>query len=271
MKESNAYILGTDHEELHRLGIQHQIWASEAQQGWKNAGFTEGQTLLDLGCGPGFCTREMAYIAGNNGKVIGIDKSAAYIHFLEELRRSHGLNIEAIESDFNDMELDDNSLDGMYCRWALAWIPNPEDILAKVFKALKPGAKMVLHEYYDWTTHQTEPQLTHLSHAIARCYASFKEQEGDIDVGRKLPLTLEKLGMKITSTRPMAKLARPNELTWNWPKSFYHIYFPKLVEMGYLSEQECQLALADHRELERNPNSTLFCPLLIEVIAEKIG
>ncbi|NND52580.1 MAG: SAM-dependent methyltransferase, partial [Flavobacteriaceae bacterium] len=44
MKEQDAYILGTDTEELHRLGIQHQVWASEAQLGWKLAHFNAGQT-----------------------------------------------------------------------------------------------------------------------------------------------------------------------------------------------------------------------------------
>ena len=62
-KEEGAYILGTDWQELHRLGVQHQIWAMEAHNGWLNAGFTAGHTLLDLGCGPGFCTTEMAFIA----------------------------------------------------------------------------------------------------------------------------------------------------------------------------------------------------------------
>ena len=67
----------------------------------------------------------------------------------------------------------------------------------------------------------------------------------------------------------MAKMARPSDLAWNWPKSFYYIYFPKLVEMGYLTQEECDQALADHQSLEQNPNATLFCPMMIEVIAEK--
>ncbi|NND63403.1 MAG: SAM-dependent methyltransferase, partial [Flavobacteriaceae bacterium] len=44
MKENNAYILGTDTEELHRLGIQHQVWAEEAQHGWNLAQFKAGET-----------------------------------------------------------------------------------------------------------------------------------------------------------------------------------------------------------------------------------
>jgi ubiquinone/menaquinone biosynthesis C-methylase UbiE len=270
MKENNAYILGTEAEELTRLGIQHQIWASEAQRAWKAAGFTEGHTLLDLGCGPGFCTRELAYIAGTSGRVIGVDRSAHFISFLNQIAQSHSLNIEAIETDFNDMILEANSLDGMYCRWAMAWISNPEEVLAKVSNAMKPGGKMVLHEYYDWTSHQTEPSLPHLRHAIERCYASFKEQEGDIDVGRHLPKILTNIGMEVKSIRPMSKMARPKDLAWNWPKSFYHIYFPKLVESGYLTAEECELALRDHEALEQDLNSSLCCPLLVEVIAEKL-
>ena len=143
MKDNNAYILGTDKEELHRLGLQHQVWASEAQKGWENAGFTAGQTLLDLGCGPGFCTKEMAFVVGHTGKVIGIDRSEHFIKFLDAINSQYGLNIETQHADFNDMRLEDNSLDGMYCRWAMAWIPNVKDILGKVKKALKPGGKMV--------------------------------------------------------------------------------------------------------------------------------
>jgi hypothetical protein len=36
-QEENAYILGTDEQELYRLGLQHQVWASEAQKGWNLA------------------------------------------------------------------------------------------------------------------------------------------------------------------------------------------------------------------------------------------
>ena len=34
MSEENAYILGTDEEELIRLELQHKVWLSEAKHGW---------------------------------------------------------------------------------------------------------------------------------------------------------------------------------------------------------------------------------------------
>ncbi len=270
MQEKDAYILGTDNEELYRLGVQHQVWASEAQQGWKNGQFKAGDTLLDLGCGPGFCTKELAFIAGSKGKVIGVDKSLHYIQYLQKIAQQYFLDIEAVHSDFDDMQLPKHSLDGMYCRWALAWIPNPREILTKVRDAMKVGGRMVIQEYYDWSTHQTRPNMPHLSKAIAAVLRSFKEYDGEIDIGRELPTLLSELGMKIVSTRPLAKLAQPHMVEWQWPISFYETYFPRLVPLGYLKHEDVEQALADVRQLEQMKGATLFCPFMIEVVAEKI-
>ncbi|MGB0851423.1 MAG: hypothetical protein ACPGTP_09250, partial [Bacteroidia bacterium] len=92
---------------------------------------------------------------------------------------------------------------------------------------------------------------------------------GDIDVGRDLPSMLSGMGMKI-STRPMAKFATPSQLTWQWPKSFYEVYFPKLAEMGYMTPLEVEHAFTDFQKLEKIESAHLFCPTLIEIIAEKV-
>jgi len=269
MKEQDAYILGTDTEELHRLGIQHQVWATEAQLGWKSANFNAGQTILDLGCGPGFCTKELAFIVGEEGKVIGVDRSEHFIHFLKNINHQYALNIEAQQSDFDHMELEPNSLDGMYCRWALAWIPNPKEILIKVKDGLKPGGKMVIHEYYDWSTLQTEPEKKGLSKAIAASLKSFKDQDAEIDIGRELPAIFNEIGMKVTSIRLMLKLATPPDFNWQWPKSFFKSYFPRLMEANYLTMEEVEHALKDMEMLEGINGATICTPLMVEVIAEK--
>lgn len=268
MSQSKEYILGTDAQELFRLGVQHQIWASEAQHGWELAGFNEGQTLLDLGCGPGFCTQELAFLAGATGKVIGIDRAQNYIEHLQQTAQHQNLNIEAIHADFDAMSLTPHSLDGVYCRWALAWVPNPKQILAKVYEALKPGGTMVIQEYYDWSTHQTEPKKEQLSKAIAAALQSFKDSPGTIDIGRKLPQIFTEMNMEVTSIRLMPKLGTPHNAIWQWPKTFYHSYFPRLVPK-YLNEREVTNALEEMDQLEAIPGASLLTPLMVEVIAKK--
>ena len=269
MKENNAYILGTDNEELHRLGLQHQVWAEEAQKGWRLAQFNAGQTILDLGCGPGFCSKELAYLTGEKGKIIAVDRSSHYIQYLQKIAAFHHLNIEAITADFDEMTLTRDSLDGMYCRWALAWLADPVPTLKKVLKALKPGGQMVIHEYYNWSTHQMEPQKPGLTKAIASALKSFKDSDSEIDIGREIPGILKELGMEVTNVRLMAKLATPDNAIWQWPKSFYKSYFPRLVDMNYLSPDDVSVALEDLKELEKDKTSTICCPLMIEIIARK--
>lgn len=270
MAEKNAYILGTDAQELHRLGIQHQVWASEAHTGWKLANFTAGQTILDLGSGPGFCTMELAYLTGSSGKIIAVDKSPSYIDHIQKLASLHQLNIEAVCADFDSMQLAPNSFDGMYCRWALAWVPNPNEVLARVFNALKPGGKIVLHEYYDWSTHQTEPPLPNLSKAIKAAYQSLEDSEGELNIGRYLPSILDEMDMTVTGVRLMSKLATPIAFDWQWPKSFYESYFPRLADIGLLAKKEVNLALEDLAQLEKTKGASICCPLMLEVIAEKM-
>ncbi len=270
MEEAQTYILGTDTEELFRLGVQHQVWAEEAQHGWRLANFKTGQTLLDLGCGPGYCTKELAFLVGSKGKVIGIDKSLKFISFLNEIASKYNLNIEAVNTDFDAMQLEPDSLDGMYCRWALAWIPNPKEVLQKIAEALKPGGKMVIQEYYDWSLLQTEPKKEALSKAIAMALKSFKDTDNEMDIGRHLPTILPEIGMRVTSYRPMTKIATPYNGIWQWPKTFFQSYFPRLETQKYLTREEVKAALIELEDLEKIDGASICTCLMIEVIAEKM-
>ena len=267
--EKNAYILGTDQQELNRLKLQHKVWLSEAKYGWGLAKFKSSQTILDLGCGPGYCTEALAHIVGEKGSVIGVDKSNVFIEHLNQIKQSTELSIQPYLTDFDSLLLEEDTLDGMYCRWALGWISNPKEILAKVRDALKPGGKMVIQEYYNWSTHQTKPERPALKKAINTALKSFNDSEFEINVGSILPQYIEEIGMNISHMRLIPKLARPGSVAWDWPKTFYHSYFPRLISMGYLDNQDVEDAMEDLQELEKLSYATLCSPLMVEVIAEK--
>ena len=269
MSDPNAYILGTDKEELDRLELQHKVWSTETRAGWSNAEFHEGQTILDLGCGPGYCSIELADVVGPNGKVVALDRSKSFITHLDAHAKELNLPIETIHSDFSAMILEDECLDGVYSRWALAWVPNPKEIIAKVVKALKPGGRIVFHEYFDWSTHHVFPEAKNLTKGINSALKSFKESDSEIDVGAFIPEILDSCAVKIMNNRLMPKLASPNTKEWRWPTSFYKSYFPRLIEMGYLTPTEVEDAFSELEQIEKLHFARLACPLMIEIIAEK--
>src|SRR6266516_3637404 len=51
VRREQDYVLGTNRDELVRLGLQHQLWARCAADAWERAGFGPGKKLLDVGCG----------------------------------------------------------------------------------------------------------------------------------------------------------------------------------------------------------------------------
>jgi hypothetical protein len=151
----------------------------------------------------------------------------------------------------------------------MAWIDNAEEILHKVAKAMKPGAKMVIHEYFDWSTFQTEPHKPALMKGVTAILKNFMKPPSNINIGRELPAIFKNIGIELVAQRGMHKMPKPDDLAWQWPYSFLHIFMPKLIDMGLLSQEEVTTALAELEELTKNPDATIFTPMMIEVIGEK--
>lgn len=264
------YILGTERAELHRLGVQHQVWAGEARQAWKISDFGVGQTILDLGCGPGFCTLDLAYMVGETGKVIAVDKSAKYIDYLNRINEIHQLNIDARNVDFGDLDLTGDQLDGVFIRWALAWIPNPYKILEKISNAMLPGGVIAVQEYFAWNTFQVEPHMPALQTAIDAIFQLYRNnQEGNIDVGRNLSQYFYDLGLEVISTRPLSKLVTIEQFEWEWPRSFLEIFLPKMIGLGHLTAKQVEYALDELYQLEQIDGASMLCPQMVEVVAIK--
>ena len=70
MSGEKDYVLGTHDDEIERLGLQHRVWRPRALDAWRRAGFTVGQTLLDVGCGPGHASVDLGRISLDRAQTI---------------------------------------------------------------------------------------------------------------------------------------------------------------------------------------------------------
>src|SRR6516165_9363031 len=158
MSTERDYVLGTHHEEIERLGLQHRVWLPRASDAWRRAGFSVGHTLLDVGCGPGWATLDLAGIAGPTGRAIGIDRSRRFL----DAARARARAIGCAQAEFHELDLDEQPLpnvrvDGIWSRWVYAFVKDPRALLARVAALLKPGGTMVLHEYVDYRSWRVSP------------------------------------------------------------------------------------------------------------------
>ena len=126
--DGQLYPFGYGDEELRRLGVQHRVWQEENLRRLSRAGFGQGNTLVDLGCGPGLTTIDLARRVGPTGRIIAVDRDGERtIPRLREAVDVAGLkNVETRVADLDQFDLPSESVDGVYGRWVLMYLPERE-------------------------------------------------------------------------------------------------------------------------------------------------
>lgn len=260
------YLLGTDYEELRRLQMQHWTWQPETVDLWDHAGFGKGQTILDVGCGPGLTTLELAERVGPEGRVVGIDGSEEFTDILR--RKAEGIgHIEVVPTDVRALDLPADSADAAFARWLLCFLAEPQAAIEGMARALKPGGILVVMDYYNYEGFANQPGgNAHFQRVFRAVYESFGV---GLDVGGHVPRMMAACGLEVIETKEISGVARPGNRIWNWVAEFQRIYLPELVKRGLLQEDERQAHLNEWREREQDPQACLIAPAMVGVIGAK--
>ncbi len=269
VSQERDYVLGTHDDELTRLGLQNAVWRAHSNAAWQRAGFTAGQTLLDVGCGPGWASFDLAEIVRAHGRVVGVDRSRRYLDALEAGARARGLaHVEAHERDLDTQELPDVAADGAWARWVFAFVSEPQSLLERVVDRLKPGGALVIHEYVDYRTWRLSPRNAAFEEFVSEVMASWRATGGEPDIAMDLARWLPAMGCTVEA-RVITEFVRPESFWWEWPRAFVAIGLQRLVDLGRVSEARAAEMRAAFAEAERIDGAFLLTPAVLEIVARK--
>ena len=114
-----------------------------------------GDTVLDLAAGQGDVGFELAPILGESGRLISSDFSPAMSEIARRRSAELGLtNVEHRILDAQRIELADDSVDGVVCRWGYMLMPDPAAALAETRRVLRSGGRLALAV---WSTAARNP------------------------------------------------------------------------------------------------------------------
>jgi arsenite methyltransferase len=109
-----------------------------------------GERVLDAGCGPGFYCAELAAEVGPSGSVVGVDVSEAMVGLAS--RRCADLSQVAVHvAPAEALGVADADFDAAICVQVLEYISEPRDALAELYRALRPGGRVLVWDI-DWAT-----------------------------------------------------------------------------------------------------------------------
>jgi ubiquinone/menaquinone biosynthesis C-methylase UbiE len=113
------------------------------------AGIKPGDTVLDVGSGPGSITLKAKTVAGQSGKVYGVDASEEMIELAQRKASTLGAGVEFQVALAQELPFPDNTFDVVYSRLFIHHLPG--DLKLRGFKeierVLKPGGYCVVVDF----------------------------------------------------------------------------------------------------------------------------
>jgi SAM-dependent methyltransferase len=271
MPADRDYILGTHEEEISRLGLQHDVWRPAVLDCWRRAGITAGKRVLDIGAGPGYAAVDLAEIVGQRGEVVALERSSNFVNAFREMVRARSLaNVQIHEIDLMTDDLPAGDYDFAWCRWVVSFVDDPPLLMEKLGRVMPKGSLCIFHEYGHYETWRFFPRLPMQERFREHVIATWRESGGEPDGATRLPELLADNGFVIRSARPHIFCLRPDDYMWQWPATFIEIYLPRLIQLGRIDQKFAEKVRADLARAERNRNSFMLTPLVLEIIAEKI-
>jgi len=163
-----------DHDERRRVRLEN--WAAMAT-GWERereerervaAPVTEwlvrelapkpDEVVLELAAGQGDVGFAVAPLLGESGRLIASDFSAAMLEIARRRGEELGLaNVEFRELDAEGLDLEENAVDAVLCRWGYMLMPNPERAFVETRRVLRPGGRLA---FAVWASADRNPWIS---------------------------------------------------------------------------------------------------------------
>lgn len=117
-----------------------------------------GDTVLELAAGGGDTGFEVAPLLGETGRLISSDRAPAMVEVAR--RRAAELGLRSVELrvlDAENLDLPDDSVDGVLCRFGYMLMADPARALAETRRVLRPAGRLA---FAVWSTADRNPWVS---------------------------------------------------------------------------------------------------------------
>jgi ubiquinone/menaquinone biosynthesis C-methylase UbiE len=138
-----------------------------------------GDRVLDLGCGFGDTTQQLAALVGAEGEAVGIDVSAPFIKASAEEAVATGIsNVEffTVDAQIGDLH---GPYDYAFSRMGVMFFANPVQALRNIRSALRPGGQLVACVWRQ----KIDNEWLHRAEQVTEQYLEEPEEPEDVRCG----------------------------------------------------------------------------------------
>lgn len=201
----------------------------------------EGCRVLDVGCGPGTITAEMADLVGPTGTVTGMDTSAEVVALAAG---SHSrANLSFVTGDIYGIDAADDTYDVVHAHQVLQHLADPVAALVEMRRVCRPGGVVAARDA-DYRGMSWHPEPPAMDRWLELYQLITRRNGGEPDAGRLLLAWAHRAGFTdVTPSATVWCFAMPDERTW-WA----NLWADRIIE-SRLAEQALSEGFATASEL----------------------
>ncbi|MCI4342202.1 MAG: methyltransferase domain-containing protein [Thermoplasmata archaeon] len=231
------------------------------------AGLSPGMRCLDLGCGGGAVSLEMASLVSPGGTVLGLDMDEVGLGLARRAAAErHLTNVEFRQMNANDWD-EPNAYDAIYTRFLLHHLREPVELLRRMWAGIRPGGILVVEDA-DFGGWCSDPPNAGFDFFVRTYREVLGRSGGDPDCGRKLWRWFREAGIpnpQLALVQSVRTGGEEKSLAWSTLEGSAGA----ITSAGVATPPEMSAALSDLAKFTENPHSLISGPRVFQLWSKR--
>lgn len=261
-KSVKSYVLQGGDAGARRLALLGRVKWPTTRQLLRKAGLRKGAHCLDLGCGSGAVTLELARTVGVHGRVVGMDLDERFLELARKAATRRRLNVVFQYGDVVECE-ESGVYDLVFARFLLTHLVNPAKALAAMVRAAKPGGSIVLEDI-DFPGSFCHPPCPAFARYVELYQAVVRRAGGDPAIGPRLFVLAADAGIKDLHMNVLVPTYHAGEGKQLAPLTLEHIR-ESVVAAGLATDAEVDGLIAELNAFIADETTIVSLPRIFQV------
>lgn len=260
--QTKRYVIQGGVEGRERLRLLTEVMGPSTRVLLAEVGVPAGSACLDVGCGGGDVTFELARVAGPAGRAVGVDLDETVLDIARREANQHGLSNIVFEAQDVTTWEPGELFDRVYARFLLTHLADPGALVSALRRHTRPGGLAIVEDI-DFRGHFAEPECPALLRYVEWYTNSVQRRGADPNIGPRLPGLLREAGfddVQMKLFQPVALLGGIKLLTCVTLERIAEA----VLQDDLATEEELRQTIEELYAFARDPHTVLGGPRVFQ-------